>query len=119
VGTRQTYLQHVCPNRQTLAQVYARLRQPTGETDLAWAQEQLETMGLLGAMPVAMKIFQELGLWEIQGKKIIYQPAPAQKLDLNQTVLYNKVTLMRKQSQDYLKRSLERGFFQDGLKREN
>lgn len=119
VRLRQIYLQQACPNRQTLAQIYARLRQPGGQTDLIWAQDQLRPMGLLGSLPVAMGVFQELGLWEVHPDRIIYRPAPARKLDLNQTVLYNKVILTRKQSSDYLKRSLERGFFQDGLKREN
>ena len=119
VQMRQTYLQQVCPNRQTLAQIYRSLRQPHGQIDLARAQERLTTLGLLGGLPIAIGVFQELGLWDVTDDRIIYRPAPPQKLDLNQTVLYNKVTLLRKQSSDYLKRSLERGFFQDGLKREN
>jgi hypothetical protein len=50
---------------------------------------------------------------------IIYLPAPDRKLDLEQAVLYNKITKIRDQAALYLKRCLERGFFQDGLKREN
>ena len=74
---------------------------------------------MIGALPVAMGVFSELGLWEVDEDRIVYAEAPAQKLDLQQTVLYNKVTKMRQQSAQYLKRCLERGFFQDGLKSED
>lgn len=119
VREKQNYLGLACPDRKVLAQVYSSLGQSGERVDLELSQEKLRTMGILSAFPVAMDVFRELGLWKIEDDQILYQQPPAQKLDLNQTVLYNKVTLMRKQSLDYLKRSLERRFFQDGLKREN
>jgi single-stranded-DNA-specific exonuclease len=116
---RQSYLSAACPDRDTLARIYALLREKWARVDLAWAYKQLEVLGLLAAFPAAAGIFSELGLWEVAENAIIYNPPPAQKLDLNDTVLYNKVTITRKQSTQYLQRCLERGFFQNGLKREN
>ena len=108
------------PDRQGLARIYTMLKgSDSGKIDLATAHQQLESLGLLGALPVAMGVFSELGLWKVQEGTIVYLPTPAQKLDLEQTVLYNKVTKMRIHSAQYLKRCLERGFFQDGLEREN
>ncbi len=107
------------PDRQALARIYAALRRAGGEIALEDACERLENMGMLGALPIAMGVFSELGLWKCHESRIFYQPAPGQKLDLQQTVLYNKVIKMRQESAMYLRRCLERGFFQDGLKREN
>ena len=107
------------PDREGLARIYATLRKDGGEISLEAAYEKLDKMGMLGALPVALGVFAELGLWEIDETRIVYRAAPAQKLDLQQSVLYNKVIKMRQQSAQYLKRCLERGFFQDELKREN
>ncbi len=115
----QSYVGTVCPDRQSLARIYTLLRKEEERVSLEWAYKQLRALGLLGSFPVALGIFSELGLWEVAENAIIYRPAPARKLDLNQTVLYNKVTKMRRQSSQYLQRCLERGFFQNGLKREN
>lgn len=107
------------PERSGLARIYGLLRTSSGKVELTLARERLSVVGLLGALPMAMGVFSELGLWEVQDAAIIYLPTPMHKLDLEQSVLYNKGTTMRKQSSEYLKRSMERGFFQDGLKIEN
>lgn len=107
------------PDRQTLARIFTSLKGTKGPIGLAEAYDKTEALGLLGALPVAMGVFAELGLWEVQENTIVYSPRPPHKLDLEQAVLYNNITKMRKQSLDYLQRCLERGFFRDGLKREN
>lgn len=107
------------PDRQGLGRIYTMLREADGVVELEDAYRRLEEMGLLGALPVALGVFSELGLWEVGEEAILYLPPPPEKLDLGQTVLYNKVTKMRQASSQYLKRSLERGFFHDGLKRED
>ncbi len=107
------------PDRQGLARIYTLLKRIGPEVSMEEAYQCLERVGCLGALPVAMGVFSELGLWDVHEHGILYLGQPAQKLDLQQTVLYNKVIKMRQQSAQYLKRSLERGLFQDGLKREN
>ena len=119
VRTLQGDLARHYPDRQGLAHIYSALRRDKGEISLEQAYEHLESMGVLGGLPVAIGVFSELGLWEVDDQRIRYRSTPTQKLDLNQTVLYNKVIEMRQQSAQYLKRCLERGFFHDGLKREN
>ena len=119
VSKLQSHLVQNYPDRRGLARIYSLLRSKNGRIGLASAYEQLEKLGMLGALPVAVGIFSELGLWQVDQDFITYLPTPDQKLDLEQAVLYNKVTKIRKQSTQYLKRCLERGFFQDGLKREN
>jgi len=119
VRTLQGSLVQNYPDREGLARLYAALRKTNGEISIAEGHRLLEDMGMLGALPVAVGIFTELGLWDIDEERIVYKRAPAQKLDLQQSVLYNEVIKMRQQSAQYLKRCLERGFFQDGLKREN
>ncbi|HKM42554.1 MAG TPA: single-stranded-DNA-specific exonuclease RecJ [Limnochordia bacterium] len=106
-------------DRQGLARLYTALRKDGREISLVAAYQMLESMGMLGALPVALGVFSELGLWAVDEKRIVYNAAPEQKLDLHQSVLYNKVIKMRQQSAQYLKRCLERGFFQNGLKSEN
>jgi hypothetical protein len=102
-----------------MAKIYSALRSAGGEIAVGDAYERLDKLGMLGALPIAIGVFSELGLWKHDGKRIIYLPSPRQKLDLEQSVLYNKVIKMRQESANYLRRCLERGFFQDGLKREN
>lgn len=119
VRTLQADLVQNYPDRQSLARIYTVLKRNGREISMEDAYRCLESMGILGALPIAMGVFTELGLWDVHEHGILYLEAPAQKLDLQQTVLYNKVTKMRQQSAQYLKRCLERGFFQDGLKREN
>ena len=60
--------------------------------------------------------FSELGLWAVEEGVIIYLPAPDRKLDLEQAVLYNKITKIRDQAALYLKRCLERDFSRMDLK---
>ncbi len=119
VRNLQGYLVQNYPDRRGLARIYTTLKAPSGAITMLDAYERLESMGMLGALPVAMGLFLELGLWEVEEQVIRYLKAPSEKLDLEQTVLYNKVTKMRQQSEQYLKHCLERGFFQDGLKKEN
>ena len=107
------------PDRQGLARIYRALQGPGGTLSLTDAYRRMEDMGMLGALPVAMGIFSELSLWDIEDDTIRYLAAPSEKLDLGETVLYNKVAKMRQQSAQYLMRCLERGFFNDGLEREN
>ena len=107
------------PDREGMAKIYSALRSAGGEIAVRDAYERLDKLGMLGALPIAIGVFSELGLWKHDGKRIIYLPSPRQKLDLEQSVLYNKVIKMRQESANYLRRCLERGFFQDGLKREN
>lgn len=107
------------PERKGLAKIYSMLRRTDGKTSLDWASEQLETAGLLGALPFASNVFLELNLWTITENEILYLPAPDRKLDLKESVLYNNIMKVRKQSLEYLKHCLERGFFQDGLKRKD
>ncbi|MDI9439724.1 MAG: single-stranded-DNA-specific exonuclease RecJ [Limnochordia bacterium] len=115
----QMHLQREYPDRNALARIYLLLREGGGRLSLAQAADKLEKAGLVGALPAAMGVFSELGLWAVEEGVIIYLPAPDRKLDLEQAVLYNKITKIRDQAALYLKRCLERGFFQDGLKREN
>lgn len=119
VREMQSLLRQNYPDRAALARIYSHLKTATSTIQIALAEEQLELLGLVGALPLALGVFLELGLWEVHDQHIIYLPPPTQKLDLEQTVLYNKGTTMRKQSSEYLKRSMERGFFQDGFKIEN
>jgi single-stranded-DNA-specific exonuclease len=114
----QAHLRQDYPDRRGLARVYSLLRSEQ-RVVLAEAARKLDEIGLLGALPAAMGIFSELGLWKVEGESIFYLPEPDHKLDLEQAVLYNKIMKIREQSTLYLKRSLERGFLQDGLKREN
>jgi hypothetical protein len=107
------------PDREGLARIYVTLKNEDGAITMEEAYKRIESMGMLGALPVALAVFSELGLWNVDENRILYSAAPAQKLDLQHTVLYNKVIKIRQQSAQYLKRCLERGFFQDGLKREN
>ncbi|NLJ80309.1 MAG: single-stranded-DNA-specific exonuclease RecJ [Firmicutes bacterium] len=116
---QQSFLKSIYPNREGLARIYSRLRSLGPNVKLEAAQAQLEKMGFPAALPFALGVFSETELWRKEGDYIIYQPIPAEKLDLQRTVLYNKGTIMREQSSEYLKHCLERGFFQDGLTREN
>ncbi|HHY10201.1 MAG TPA: hypothetical protein GX528_06510, partial [Firmicutes bacterium] len=115
----QVLIGQVYPDRKGLARIYSTLRVGGGEVDLKDAQDLLGKMGLAAALPFAIGVFSEMGLWEVADGRITYLPVPARKLDLRQTVLYNKGRNQRKQSFDYLKHCLERGFFQDGLEGEN
>lgn len=119
VRSLQAHLQREYPDRTDLARVYRLLRTAEGHISRQNAADRLEKVGLLGALPAAMGIFSELGLWRVEGEAIFYLPEPERKLDLEQAVLYNKITKIRDQAAVYLKRCLERGFFQDGLEREN
>ena len=107
------------PDREGLARIYVTLREEGGRVTMEEAYRRLDSLGMVGALPVAIRVFSELGLWNVHDNQIFYAAAPTQKLDLQQSVLYNEVIKMRQQSAQYLKRCLERGFFQDGLKREN
>lgn len=115
----QVHLRRDYPDRLVLAKVYRLLRTPTGQITLGEASAKLEAAGLIGALPAALGIFAELGLWSTDGEAIRYLPEPAHKLDLEQAVLYNRITKMRDQAALYLKRCLERGFLQDGFERQN
>jgi len=115
----QVHLHQEYPDRRALARVYSFLRPESGAISLGEAAAKLEGVGLGGLLPSALAIFSELGLWQVQADNIFYLPEPEHKLDLQQAVLYNKITKIREQAAVYLKRCLERGFFQDGLTREN
>lgn len=115
----QVHLAKEYPDRSILARIYSLLRSCGGSISLGEAVAKLEEVGLFGALPAAVGIFAELGLWSVRDGAIFYLPEPDHKLDLQQAVLYNKITKIRDQAAVYLKRCLERGFFQDGLKREN
>ncbi|NLJ74622.1 MAG: single-stranded-DNA-specific exonuclease RecJ [Firmicutes bacterium] len=115
----ERYLGEVYPDRLGMARIYSHLRQLGEEIPYSDAQQMLERLGLASALPFAIGVFTELNLWKIDDGVIVYQPIPAKKLDLHKTVLYNKGITIRRQSSNYLKHCLERGLFQDGLKREN
>ena len=115
----QVHLRRDYPDRLVLAKVYRLLRTPTGQITLGEASAKLEAAGLIGALPAALGIFAELGLWSTDGEAIRYLPEPAHKLDLEQAVLYNRITKIRDQAALYLQAMPGRGFLQDGFERQN
>ena len=112
----QVYLGEVYPDRSGMARIYSQLRKLGEQISYAAALEILETFGLASALPFAIGVFSELNLWTIEDGVIVYQPAPAKKLDLNKTVLYNIGITMRRQSSDYLKHCLKGDFSRMDLK---
>jgi len=104
------------PDRTGLARVYRLLRTAEGHISRQNAADRLEKVGLLGALPAAMGIFSELGLWRVEGEAIFYLPEPERKLDLEQAVLYNKITRYAIRLQCTLS-VFGKGILQDGLER--
>ncbi len=115
----QINLAQIYPDRKTLARIYSLLKQIGDEVSIDLARERLNQVELVRSLSIASGVFFELGLWKITQDSILFLPSPAQKLDLNESVLYNSITQIRKQSLNYLKHCLERGFFQNESEREN
>jgi hypothetical protein len=60
------HLQREYPDRNALARIYLLLREGGGRLSLAQAADKLEKAGLVGALPAAMGVFSELGLWAVE-----------------------------------------------------
>lgn len=109
----QGKVQSMFPNRETLARLYLGLIKNKKEI----AMDEIETLakGLhMGeSLMFSLDILQELALVEREDNTVKIMPKPAQRLDLNTSVLYNKCITKREQCLAYLQLCLERGFMDD------
>jgi single-stranded-DNA-specific exonuclease len=109
------------PDRRGLARIYAVLRDRSanGSLEERTALEYLGELGLERGLWFAAKVFAELGLWSVEQGRIAFLPAPANKLDLYDAVLYNRGMNIRRQTSLYLRECLKRGFTDHGFTAEN
>ncbi len=115
----QGKVRRLLPDRDLLAKFYLAMRRAQSPQ---LSQEQIDTiarsLNLREGVEFVLGVFSELGLIKNTANYVEMMPKPAQKLDLNASVLYNRGKITRMQVLTYLQHCLERGFL-DELKGKN
>ncbi len=109
----QGKVQSMFPNREILARFYLGLIKNKKEISMDEIENLAKGWHLSESTMYSLGIFQELALIEKEDNIVKIMPKPAQRLDLNTSVLYNKCITKREQCLAYLQLCLERGFIDE------